>query len=321
MSKLKLLITGSGGFIMSNLIRKLIYEKYNYEIISIDKITKSSVLHNVYTNKNHTFYIGDIADEHFVNVIFESERPNIVIHGAAETSVCHSLNSPNLFVHSNILGTQVLVNASIKWGVKKFLYCSTDKVMGQLTSDKDAPWTEESPINPRNYYSASKAAGELIVKAASASFGLDYNIARSSNNYGPRQTSDKLIPRVIKCILEDKKIPVYGQGLQIRDWLHTFDNCNGLITIMEKGLPGEIYNISANQEYSNIEVVNEICNVMGKGHNLIEFIKDPRGAAHDFRYAIDSTKLKSLGWTPNMKFKKHLDEQCVRWFLNNRFFL
>lgn len=319
MSKQKLLLTGSGGFICSNFIRKAIFEKKPYDIISIDKVTKSSVLNNIYSNKNHTFYIGDIADEHFVNVIFEYERPDIILHMAAESSVDESIKDPNKFIHSNVLGTQVLLNAAIKWEVKNFVYVSTDEVYGQLENDAAPAWKEDASLNPRNPYSASKAAGELLVKAAGASFGLNYKITRSSNNYGPRQTAEKLIPRVIKCVMEESPIPIYGQGLQMRDWLHVFDNCSAIIKVLEDGKNNEIYNISANQEYTNIEVVNEICNILGKGHNLISHIKDPRNA-HDFRYAMDSSKLKTIGWDPKYKFKAGLAE-TVEWYTNNKFFL
>src|SRR5271155_114252 len=208
MDKKKVLVTGSGGFILSNFIRMAIFEKKPYDFVSIDKVTKSSVLNNIYSNKNHEFYIGDIADDHFINVIFEYERPDIIIHGAAETFVDDSLIDPNKFIHSNVLGTQVLVNAAVKWGVKNFIYISTDEVYGQLLKESDPAWKEDAHMNPRNPYSASKAAGEFVVKAAGSSFGLNYCITRSCNNYGPRQTPEKFIPKIIKCILEDQKIPV-----------------------------------------------------------------------------------------------------------------
>lgn len=318
MSKLKVLCTGSGGFIISNFIRKAMYEKKPYEFVSIDKITKSSVLNNIYSNKNHTFYIGDIADDHFINVIFEYERPDIVLHGAAETFVDDSLKDPNKFIHSNVLGTQVLVNTAVKWGVKKFVYTSTDEVYGQLLNADEQPWKEDANYNPRNPYSASKAAGEFVVKAANSSFGLNYSITRSCNNYGPRQTLEKLIPKIIRCVRENQKIPIYGQGLQMRDWLHVYDNCSALLKIMENGKDNETYNISANQEYTNIEVVQMICNIIGNGHDLISYIQDPR-MGHDFRYAVDATKLKSLGWEPQWKFKDGI-RQTVEWYMNNKFF-
>lgn len=325
MGNKKLLVTGSCGFIFSNFVRRMIYNHGKlgdnvYSIVSVDRV-QNNAANSIYLNKSHTFYVGDIRDQHIMDTIFKIEKPDIVIHGAAETFVDTSLTDPNSFVSSNVLGTQIIINCCVKYGIEKLIYISTDEVYGQLTNESDAPWTEESPMNPRNPYAASKAAGELMVKAANQSHGLIYNITRSANNYGPRQTPEKLIPKAIKHILQGKQIPIYGQGLQIRDWTHVFDNCAGLMTVLDQGKANEIYNISANQEFTNIEVINEICNCVGKGHDLIQFIEDPRGTGHDFRYSIDSSKLKNLGWKPNIKFKKDLDEQCVQWYINNQWFL
>lgn len=313
----KVLITGSCGFIFSNFIRKVLYEKQPYQFISVDRVSGDG--NSLYTHKNHTFYPADIRDQHIMDKIFQYERPDIVIHGAAETFVDTSLTDPNSFVTSNVLGTQVIINACIKHKVERLIYISTDEVYGQLSSESDAPWTEDSPLNPRNPYSATKAAGEMLVKAAHESFGLIYNITRSSNNYGPRQTSEKLIPKTIKCILNDQKIPLYGQGLQIRDWTHVFDNCAGVITVLNKGEPNETYNISASQEFPNIEVIQKICNAMGKGHDLISFVEDPR-KGHDFRYSISSDKLKALGWNPTYKFKDGIID-TVEWYNINKWML
>jgi dTDP-glucose 4,6-dehydratase len=317
----KVLITGSCGFIFSNFIRKAIHEnKLNgnpYQFVSIDKVAGNG--NSLYTNKNHTFYPADIRDQHIIDIIFQFERPDIVIHGAAETFVDTSLTDPNSFVTSNVLGTQVIVNACVKHNVERLIYISTDEVYGQLSGESDESWTEESPLNPRNPYSATKAAGEMLVKAAHESYGLIYNITRSSNNYGPRQTPEKLIPKAIKCILNDQKIPIYGQGLQIRDWTHVFDNCAGVLTVLNKGEPNEAYNISANQEFPNIEVIQKICNAMGKGHDLISFIDDPR-KGHDFRYSVNADKLKKLGWQPNYKFKDGIVD-TVEWYNINKWML
>ncbi len=317
--KKKILITGTGGFIFSNFIRKAIFDRIPYTFVSVDKVTKTSVLNNIYQNKSHAFHIGDISDPHFVNVLFEYEKPDIVIHGAAESFVDDSLKDPNKFITANVMGTQVIANACVKWGVERLIYISTDEVYGQLESETDASWTEESPLQPRNPYSASKAAGELIVKAAHTSFGLNYNITRSSNNYGPRQTSEKLIPKVIKCVLDGTPIPIYGQGLQIRDWTYVMDNCAGIISVLNDGKLNETYNISANQEFTNIEVIQRVCNALGKGHELISFIPDPRGG-HDFRYSIDCSKLKALGWAPGFRFKEGI-VNTVDWYQKNLWFL
>ncbi len=320
-SKKKVLITGSGGFIFSNFIRKAIYEKHPYNLVSIDKVTRSNVLNNIYSNKNHQFYIGDISDDHFVNVIFEAERPDIIIHGAAESSVDASLKDPNIFIKSNVMGTQVLANAAIKWGAKQFLLISTDEVYGHLTSKDDSLWKEDAPMNPRNPYSASKASAELVIKAAHETHGLQYFITRSSNNYGPRQTHDKLIPRVIKCILENKPIPIYGEGKQLRNWMHVSDNCAGILKVLESGEINNTYNISSDEEYENVYVVNKICDIMGRGKDLITFIEDPRKNGHDFRYGVDSSKLKSLGWNAKTNFNDHGLESTINWYLSNQWFL
>lgn len=318
MNKKKVLITGSCGFVFGNFIRKAIYEKLPYQFVSVDRVNDNAI-NSVYWNKNHTFHIADITNQHVMDIIFKFEAPDIVIHGAAETFVDASLDNPNSFVSSNILGTQTIINSCLKNKVEKLIYISTDGVYGQLESEADASWKEDAPLNPRNPYSATKASGELLVKAASLSHGLNYNIIRSSNNYGPRQTAEKLVPKVIKCILHDQPFPIYGQGLQMRDWTHVFDNCNGIISILNNGKPNETYNISSNQELTNIEVVQKICNIMDKGHSLISFTEDPR-KSHDFRYSMDSSKIKEMGWKPTFKFKDGIVE-TVNWYLANQWFL
>lgn len=318
----KVLISGSCGFIFGNFVRKIVYDQKQredkYIISSVDRVT-GNALNSMYWNKNHTFYPADVRDQHVMDVIFQREQPDIVIHGAAESFVDTSLKDPNAFVSSNILGTQVVINCCVKHNVQKLIYISTDEVYGQLLSEHDQPWSEDAPLNPRNPYSASKAAGELLVQAAGTTYGLIYNITRSSNNYGPRQWPEKLIPKAIKHILEGKKIPIYGQGKQIRDWIYVADNCTAITTILDKGLPNEIYNISAHQEFTNIETIQSVCNAMGYGHNLIDHIPDPR-PGHDFRYAVDTTKMEALGWKPSYKFKDGIVE-TVQWYKDNQWFL
>ena len=318
MSNKKVLVTGSCGFIFGNFLRKAVYEKQPYQLVSVDRVSGNAI-NSMYWNKNHTFHVADIRDQHIMDTIFQFEQPDIVIHGAAETFVDSSLSDPNSFVTSNVLGTQVIINACVKHKVEKLIYVSTDEVYGQLTSESDPAWSEDAVLNPRNPYSATKAAGELLVKAAHQSFGLIYNITRSSNNYGPRQTPEKLIPKAIKCVLHGEKIPIYGQGLQIRDWTHVYDNCAGIMTVLSKGAPNETYNIAANQELPNVEVIQKICNAMGKGHDLMSFIPDPR-TGHDFRYSIDSTKIRDLGWKPSFKFKEGI-ANTVEWYMSNQWFL
>ena len=316
--KKKILVTGSCGFIFGNFLRKAVYEKQPYHLVSVDRVNHNSI-NSMYWNKNHTFYLADIRDQHILDNIFQFEKPDIVVHGAAETFVDTSLTQPNSFVTSNVLGTQVVINACVKHKVEKLVYISTDEVYGQLTNENEKSWTEEALLNPRNPYSATKAAGELLVKAAYESFGLKYNITRSSNNYGPRQTPEKLIPKAIKCIFENKKIPIYGQGSQIRDWTHVYDNCSGIFTVLNWGKDNETYNISSSQEFTNLEVIQHICNVLNKGHDLISFCEDPR-KGHDFRYSIDSSKLKNLGWNPNFKFREGI-AHTVDWYNSNTWFL
>jgi len=316
--KEKILITGTGGFIFSNFVRRAIYNREQYNFVSIDKVKKSNAINNVYTNKNHKFYIGDVADSHFLNVVFEVERPDIVIHGAAESFVDSSIENASPFIISNILGTQNIVDSCVRWKTKRLIYISTDEVYGHLEHEDEPAWTEKCELLPRNPYSASKASGELLVKAAHETHGLQYNITRSCNNYGPRQAAEKFIPKIIQKILNDEKVPVYGQGLQVRDWMHVFDNCAAIMKILHDGKPNETYNIAAGQEFSNVEVFQEVCNVLGKGHNLIEFVKDRPG--HDFRYSVNAKKLRAIGWEPFYKFKDGL-AQTAQWYVNNQWFL
>lgn len=318
MEKKKVLITGTCGFIFGNFVRKATYEKQPYQFISVDRVNTNAI-NSMYWNKYQTFHVADIRDQHVMDVIFRFEKPDIVIHGAAETFVDNSLSNPSSFVSSNVDGTQNIINSCVKYDVERLIYISTDEVYGHLEDESQPSWKEDSPLNPRNPYSATKAAGELLVKAAHLSHGLIYNIVRSSNNYGPRQSTEKLIPKAIKCILEDKNIPVYGQGAQIRDWTHVFDNCSAILTILSKGAPNEIYNVSANQELPNVDVVQKICNTIGKGHNLITCIEDPR-KSHDFRYSMDSSKIRQLGWAPSLVFKDGIIS-TIEWYLANKWFL
>lgn len=316
--KKKVLVTGSLGFIFSNFIRKALYEKHPYTFVSVDKIARKQYLNSVYANKNHQFYIGDITNAHYMDCLFELEKPDIVVHGAAETHVDYSITDPMRFITANVAGTQSVIDTCLKHKVEKLVYISTDEVYGHLKDENAPSWKEDAVLNPRNPYSASKASGELLVRAAAETHGLKYNITRSSNNYGPRQTSEKLIPKVIRSIINKQPIPVYGKGLQIRDWTHVFDNCGGILSVLASGAPNETYNISANQEFTNLEVIYEICKVMDVGTDLIQFVTDRPG--HDFRYSIDSTKVKNLGWSPSIKFKNGI-VQTVDWYLNNKYFL
>ena len=314
--KKKLLVTGSCGFIFGNFLRQAVYEKHPYHLISVDKVNTNTI-NSMYWNKNHTFHIADVRDSHVINTIFQLEKPEIVIHGAAETfNDSFQTNSSN-YVSSNVLGTQVILDACIKHNVQKLIYISTSEVYGQLSSESDKPWLETDQLSPRNVYAATKAAGELLVKSNCESSGLKYNIIRGANNYGPRQSTNKLIPKIIKCILENKPIPIYGQGLQVRDWIHVQDYCLGIFNILQHGKDNETYNISSSQEYCNVEIAMHVCNAMNKGHDLISYVQDPRNP-HDFRRAIDANKLRNLGWKPKVNFKRDVKDLCIDWYLNNQ---
>jgi dTDP-glucose 4,6-dehydratase len=317
MGKVKLLVTGSAGFIFSNFIRYVLKNHANYQIISVDRFSHKT-LNSIYRNKGHIVHIGDVTDPHFIDMVFTLEQPDYVIHGAAESFVDHSIDETQKIVHSNVIGTQVIVDACVKHKINKLIYVSTDEVYGHLTSDTDPSWSEDAMLNPRNSYSATKAAGEMIVKAAANIYGLNYNITRSCNNYGPKQSVRNLIPVIISNILNNKDVPIYGQGMQIRDWIHVQDNCSAILNILENSSNEEIYNISSKQEFSNVEIFQEVCNTLGRGHNLLKFVKDRPG--HDFRYSVTNDKIKKLGWNPSFKFKDGI-VHTVNWYVNNSYFI
>ena len=317
MKKSKILVTGSAGFIFSYFVRHVLRTTKEYNLVSVDKVTRDKGLKTIYINPSHNFYLADVADHHIINRIFEKERPDYVVHGAAESHVDDSIAGAVPFIHSNVMGTQVITDACVKYGVKKLVYISTDEVYGQLAAT-DKPWKEDSNLNPRNPYSASKLSGELIVKAAGQTHGLNYNITRSCNNFGPRQSTKNLVPKIIKNIINKEDVPIYGQGSQIREWIHVEDNCEAILKILKAAPSNETYNISTGYEFSNLEMFNEICNIMEDGHQLIKFVKDREG--HDFRYAIDSSKLRELGWTPSFRFKEAL-KQVIFWYKGNQWYL
>lgn len=312
----KILVTGSCGFVFGNFVRKLIYDKQPYSIVSIDRVNSEST-NSVYWNKNHIFHVADVCDQHVLDTIFRFEQPDIVIHGAALTSTDRSFQDASAFVKTNVLGTQNVINACVSSKVKRLIYISSDSVYGDLLDESSKPWTEEDSTNPRNPSAASKLAGELLVKAANQTHGLIYNIARLSSGYGPYQGSEKLIPMAIKCAMNGQKIPLYGQGQQIRSWTHVFDINSALATILNNGVPNQTYNVSANQEVPNIVVAQKICSTLNVGYDAI--LLNPK-TGHDFRRATDSTKLQNLGWKPAYKFKDGIVD-TVNWYLNNKWIL
>ncbi|GAF26376.1 dTDP-D-glucose 4,6-dehydratase [Moorella thermoacetica Y72] len=311
---MKLLVTGGAGFIGSNFIRHLLKEHPDWYIVNLDKLTYAGNLENlkdVENNPRYRFVRGDIAARELVDHLFREEKFDLVANLAAESHVDRSILDPAPFIETNIKGTQVLLEAARQHGIRKFLQVSTDEVYGSLGPD-DPPFTEESPIRPNSPYSASKAAADLMCRAYFVTYGLPVVITRCSNNYGPYQHPEKFIPTIILNALSDKPIPVYGDGLNVRDWIHVEDHCRALDLVLEKGRPGEVYNIGAGNEKNNVTLVRAILQLIGKDESLITFVKDRPG--HDYRYAIDASKIQhELGWQPSRVFEKSLQE-LISWY-------
>jgi dTDP-glucose 4,6-dehydratase len=313
---MKLLITGGAGFIGSNLLYYL-HENYpDYQLINLDKLTYAGNLENLRGLErapNYRFVKGDIGDRKVVEPLFQ-EGLDGVIHLAAESHVDRSIEQPEIFISTNVLGTQVLLDLAYKYKVSRYLQVSTDEVYGSL--GPSGYFHEDSPLAPNSPYSASKASADLLVRAAYHTFGQLVLVTRCSNNYGPYQFPEKLIPLMISNALEDKELPVYGDGLNIRDWLHVSDHCRGIDMVFHNGRPGEVYNIGGNNEHSNIEIVRLILNELGKPESLIKYVKDRPG--HDRRYAIDASKIKtSLGWEPQVRFETGI-KATIAWYLEHR---
>ncbi|HHW03159.1 MAG TPA: dTDP-glucose 4,6-dehydratase [Thermoanaerobacterales bacterium] len=314
---MKILVTGGAGFIGSNFIRYMLKQHEDYKIINLDKLTYAGNLENlkdVEDNPNYIFINGDITDKNLVESLFFSYDINYVINFAAESHVDRSIEDPQIFLKTNVIGTQVLLDASKKVNVKKFLQVSTDEVYGSL--GPTGYFTEQSPLSPNSPYSASKASADLLVKAYAHTYGLRVNITRCSNNYGPHQFPEKLIPLMIINAMNDKDLPVYGDGLNIRDWIYVEDHCRAIDMILHHGTVGEIYNIGGNNEKTNIDIVKYILKEIGKPESLIKYVKDRPG--HDRRYAIDSTKMQEeLGWKPLYSFEEGM-KKTIKWYLDNK---
>jgi dTDP-glucose 4,6-dehydratase len=312
-----ILVTGGAGFIGSNFIKYMLDKYDNYKIVNLDLLTYAGNLENlkdVKDNPNYEFIKGDIANRDLVNNLFEKYNFDYVINFAAESHVDRSIEDPGIFVRTNIMGTQVLLDAAKKYGVEKYLQVSTDEVYGAL--GPTGMFTEKTPLAPNSPYSASKASADMLVRAYHKTFGLPVNITRCSNNYGPYQFPEKLIPLMIANALEDKDLPVYGDGLQVRDWLHVKDHCSAIDTVLHKGKIGEVYNIGGNNEKKNIEILKLILEKLNKPESLIKYVKDRPG--HDRRYAINNTKITTeLGWEPSYTFEKGMEE-TIQWYLDNR---
>ena len=312
----KMLITGGAGFIGSNFIHYILSKYNDYQVINLDKLTYAANLDNlkdIEDNKNYRFIHGDIADQEFIFKLFENEKFDIVINFAAESHVDNSILNPQIFTITNILGTQVLLDACRKYNIKRFHQVSTDEVYGELPLDDNSIlFTEKTPLNPSSPYSASKASADMLVKSYYRTYSLPITISRCSNNYGPYQHLEKLIPLMISKAINNDNLPVYGNGLNVRDWLHVYDHCTAIDLIIHEGKIGEIYNIEKNNEKSNIDVVKIILKELGKSEKLIKYVNDRPG--HDLRYAIDSTKIKTtLNWKPVYSFEKGILD-TIKWY-------
>ena len=314
-----ILVTGGAGFIGSNFIYYMLKKHPDYRIVCIDSLTYAgnlSTLKEAMENENFRFVKADITDRQAVDALFSEENFTAVVNFAAESHVDRSIESPEVFLRTNILGTQVLMDMAIKYGNIRYHQVSTDEVYGDLPLDRpDLFFTEETPIHTSSPYSASKASADLLVMAYYRTYGLPVTISRCSNNYGPFHFPEKLIPLMIINALHGKSLPVYGDGLNVRDWLYVEDHCKAIDMIIHSGRIGEVYNIGGHNERANIDVVKTIIKMLGKDESLIKYVKDRPG--HDMRYAIDPTKIKNeLGWYPETTFEEGI-KKTVEWYLQN----
>jgi len=311
------LLTGGAGFVGTNLVRLLLAERPGWRVVVLDKLTYAGNAENLAgleKNPAYRFVRGDICDGPLVAELLKTEAIDAILHLAAESHVDRSILAPAVFIDTNVRGTQVLLEAAREFGVKRFVHVSTDEVYGSL--GPTGLFTEETPLAPSSPYSASKAASDLLALAYHHTFKVPVVVTRCSNNYGPWQFPEKLIPLMIANALRELPLPVYGDGLNVRDWIHADDHGRGLLAALEAGKPGEVYNFGASSERTNIVIVKRVLDLLGKSHDLIEYVRDRPG--HDRRYAIDSTKARrELGWMPAKGFEDALDE-TVRWYVEHR---
>ena len=316
---MKFLVTGGAGFIGSNFMHYEVKKYPSDMFVCLDALTYAGNYNNIKDLEgydNFHFVHGDITDREFIDKLFLEEKFDVVINFAAESHVDNSIKNPSIFLTTNIIGTSVLMDACRKYGIKRYHQVSTDEVYGDLPLDRpDLLFTESTPLNTSSPYSSSKASADLLVMAYHRTYGLPVTISRCSNNYGPYQFPEKLIPLVISKALKDEKIPVYGTGENVRDWIHVIDHNIGVDKIVREGVDGEVYNLGGHSERSNLEVVKTILKQMGKSEDLITFVADRKG--HDLRYAIDSSKVeKELGWNRTYTFDEGIKE-TVDWYLNH----
>lgn len=317
---MNILVTGGAGFIGSNFVFHMLENHPDYRIICLDKLTYAgnlSTLQPVLEQDNFRFVRADICDRAAVEKVFQEEQPDVVVNFAAESHVDRSIENPSIFLETNIMGTAVLMDACRKYGIRRYHQVSTDEVYGDLPLDRpDLFFTEETPLHTSSPYSSSKAGADLLVMAYHRTYGLPVSISRCSNNYGPYHFPEKLIPLTIVNALADKPLPVYGKGLNVRDWLYVEDHCKAIDLILQKGRAGEVYNVGGHNEKQNIEIVKLICKELGKPESLITYVSDRKG--HDMRYAIDPAKIhEELGWLPETKFEDGI-RKTISWYLNHR---
>ncbi|MHA1413972.1 MAG: dTDP-glucose 4,6-dehydratase [Promethearchaeota archaeon] len=315
-----ILVTGGMGFIGSNFIRFVLNSDTNMKVVNVDKLTYAGNLENLKDvekqfQKRYIFYRGDICNFKRLNKIFLKEKIDFIINFAAESHVDRSIQNPSIFCKTNVLGTQTLLNLARIYEIQRYIQISTDEVYGALTMESP-PFIENTPLAPNSPYSASKASADLLVRAYYKTFNLPTIITRCSNNYGPYQYPEKLIPLMILNALNNKKLPIYGDGLNIRDWIHVEDHCQAIKTVLMKGKIGEVYNIGGDCEISNIELVRKILKILNKPESLITFVKDRPG--HDFRYSINHEKItRELNWKPKITLEEGL-KSTIDWYLNNK---
>lgn len=317
---MKVLITGGAGFIGSNFIFHMRRSHPDDDLVCLDKLTYAGNLETlipVMNDPQFKFIKADIVDRKAVYKIFEIEKPDIVVNFAAESHVDRSIENPAVFLETNVMGTQVLLDASRKYDVKRYHQVSTDEVYGDLPLDRlDLFFTEKTPLHTSSPYSASKASADLLCNAYHRTYGMPITISRCSNNYGPYQFPEKLIPLMIANALADKPLPVYGEGINVRDWLYVEDHCIAIDLILERGKVGQVYNIGGHNEMRNIDIVKKILQILGKPESLITYVTDRKG--HDMRYAIDPSFIhEQLGWLPATKFENGI-EKTIQWYLDHR---
>jgi dTDP-glucose 4,6-dehydratase len=315
-----ILVTGGAGFIGSNFVRMVLAEHADCRVVNLDKLTYAGNLESladVLEHERHTFVHGDICDGPLIEQLIAQHDVSAIVNFAAESHVDRSITGPKIFIETNVIGTLTLLEAVRDQKVRRFIQVSTDEVYGSLGSE--GMFTEQTPLSPNSPYSASKASADLLVGAFGHTWGLEYNITRCSNNYGPYQFPEKLIPLMINNALNDKELPVYGDGLYVRDWLYVYDHCTAIWRVLEQAPPGEIYNIGGCSEKANLEVIRIILERLGKPKTLIKHVKDRPG--HDRRYAIDASKtINELGWRPSVTFEEGI-AKTIDWYLNNEAWL